>query len=325
MARAARLTSLTALALLVAVAPAAARSNGIRVSFAPQHALEGRDARISVRVRPAGVACTLRVRYHDGSRQQGLGRVVAKGGRAAWTWTVPTNVQAGRATATVQCGRAGTLTRRLMIVGRLLAPKIVLLQSGFSTRTVGTGTELSYGLILHNTSSTRDATQVSVQVNFVLSDDHLLGTDTHTVSLIRAGTDYYYGASVTFPGAAPIARLEVVLQTQGFAARQTHMPTLANIHLVPSTFDASRLGDVEGEIQNTDPSLSLQSASLSAVVFDAAGNILGGGSGLVFGGLPPGAREFLQFDGGLDVIPTQDAASVQVSVIPTWQQPSGLG
>jgi hypothetical protein len=323
MAKAARFTAITAVAVLVAVAPAAARSQGIHVSFAPQHALQGKDSRIAVTVSPAGVACTLQLRYHDGSYQHGLKRVVARGGRAAWRWTVPTTVQAGQATATVRCGRAGTLTRRLVVVGRLVAPKIIVSKTGFSTKVVGSGTQLSYGLILHNTSSTRDATRVSVQTNFVLADDHLLGTDTHSVALIRAGTDYYYGASVSFPGPAPVARLEVVLQTSGFAPHQAHMPTLANIHLVPGAYNPSWLGIVEGELQNTDPSLSLQSASLSAVVFDSAGNILGGGSGGVYGSLPPGAREFLKFDGGVDVIPTDQAASVQVSVTPMWQQASG--
>lgn len=324
MPKAARITALAAVAaLLVAVAPAAARSNGVRVSFAPQHALQGKDARISVTVRPAGAACTLAVRYHDGSRQQGLKRVVAHGGRASWTWTIPTTVQAGMATATVHCGRAGTLRRRLLIVGKLLAPKIVVTRSGFSTKSVGTGTELSYGLILHNSSATQDVTRLTVQTNFVMADDHLLGTDTHTVTLIPAGSDYYYGASLNFPGAAPIARLEVVLQGEAYAPHQSRMPTLANIHLVPGTFDPSWLGTVEGEVQNTDPSFALQSASLSAVVFDSAGNILGGGNGGLFGSLPPGARAFLKFDGGVDAIPTQEAASVQVSVTPKWQQAAG--
>ena len=323
MSKVARSTALAAVAVLVAVSPAAARGNGIRLAFAPQHAVEGRDARIAVTVRPARAACTLRVRYRDGSYQPGLKRVVARAGRAAWTWTVPTNVQAGEATATVRCGRAGTLTRSLLVVGRLVAPKIVVSNSGFSTKVVGTGTSLSYGLVLHNTSSTQDATKVTVQTNFVEPDDHLIGTDTHTVALIRAGTDYYYGASVSFPGSAPVARLEVVLQANGFVSDQSHMPTLANIHLVPSPYQPAWLGSVEGEIQNTDPSLSLQTASLSAVVFDSAGKILGGGNGGIYGNLPPGTREFLKFDGGVDVIPTADAASVQVSVTPTWQQATG--
>ena len=95
---------------------------------------------------------------------------------------------------------------------------------------------------------------------------------------------------IKFPGTAPITRLEVVIQVEKYQPRSLHNPTLANIHLVPGLFDPSWLGTIEGELQNTDLSLSLQSADLSAVVFDAAGNVLGGGSGFAFQTLPPGAR-----------------------------------
>jgi hypothetical protein len=324
MAKAARFTALAAVAVLAAVAPASARTRGLHVSSAPRHALQGTNARISVTVRPAGAACTLRLRYHDGSYQQGLARVVARGGLASWTWTVPTTVQAGQALATVRCGRAGSLTRTLVVVGRLIAPKIVVQQSGYSVRPGTTsGARLSYGLILHNASPTQDATSVTVQTNFVLADDHLLGTDTHTISTIGAGADYALGNTVSFPGAAPIARLEVVIQTGGFARHTLHLPTLANIHLVPGQFDPSWLGKVEGELQNTDPALTLRSATLSAVVFDQAGNILGGGNGFAFAALPPGAREFLSLGNGFDVIPMEKAAQARVSITPSWQQASG--
>jgi hypothetical protein len=216
------------------------------------------------------------------------------------------------------------VTRKLVIVGRLVAPKIVVQQTGFSIRPgPGAGSRLSYGLMLHNASPSTDATKVTVQTNFVLADDHLLGTDTRTVPAIGAGDDYALGNTVSFPGAAPIVRLEVVVQTGGFARHSLHLPTLANIHLVPNQFDPSWLGSVEGELQNTDPALTLQMSTLSGVVFDASGNILGGGNGFEIGILPPGAREFLKFGNGLDVIPMAKASQVKVSVSPTWQQASG--
>ena len=75
--------------------------------------------------------------------------------------------------------------------------------------------------------------------------------------------------------------------------------------------------------QNTDPALTLRSATLSAVVFDQAGNILGGGNGFAFAALPPGAREFLSLGNGFDVIPMEKAAQARVSITPSWQQASG--
>lgn len=323
MATAARLTAIAAAALVaVSAGSASARSTGIGFTFLPRHALQGNDAKISVSVRPAGARCTLSVRYHGGAQQAGLAPATAVGGRASWTWHVPTDGQAGSALATVRCAHAGSASRSLVIVGRLVGPKIAVTKQGFSIRpdSFGSGSRLSYGLILHNGSAESDALKVDVQVNFVLADDHLLGTDTQHVADIAPGSDWALGKTVSFPGAAPIVRLEVVIQVGGFAPQSIHVPTLANIHIVPEIFDPKWVGTIEGELQNTDPLLTLQSAQLSAVVFDSAGNVVGGGSGLAFQALPPGARLFLQLR-GFNVIPIENAASTMISITPTWLQP----
>ena len=323
MATAARLTAIAAVALVaVSAGTASARSTGIGFTFIPQHAVQGSNARISVSVRPAGVSCSLGVRYHGGTQQSGLSPVIASAGRASWTWQVPTTVQAGPAKATVRCAGAGSGSRSLVIVGRLVEPKIVVSKQGFSIRpnSYGSGNRLSYGLVLHN-AAPEDATGVSVQTNFVMGDDHLLGTDTQRVNGIAADSDYAVGNTVSFNGAAPIVRLEVVIQVTTYAKASIHYPTLANLHIVPEVFDPGWVGTIEGELQNTDPTMTLTSANLSAVVFDSAGNILGGGSGFIFQPLPPGVRQFLQLSNGFDVIPTQAAASTMVSIVPTWQRP----
>jgi hypothetical protein len=323
MATAARYIALAVVAVFaVCVGPASAQSTGIGFSFMPKHVLQGDPARIAVTVRPAGVSCSLKVSYFGGTTQTGLAPTVAAGGRAQWSWTVPTNVQAGLAKATVKCARAGAVTRPLVVIGRLIAPKIIVKQTGFSTRPQAfAGTRLSYGLMLHNESSTQDAKNVMVQTNFVLADGFLLGTDSQRLDWIAAGADYALGNTVSFPGLAPIVRLETVITVGAFAKASLTFPTLANIHLVPQVFDPNWLGTVEGELQNTDPLLILRNAQCTAVVFDAAGNILGGGSGYAFQTLPPGARQALQLGNGFDVIPYNKASSVTVSMTPSWQQP----
>ena len=323
MATAARLVAIAAAAVFaVSASPASARSTGIGFSFMPKHALQGDEARVAVTVRPAGARCTLSVRYVNGSLQDGLAATTAVGGRASWTWTVPTNVQAGQAQATVRCAKAGSAKRSLVIVGRLAAPKIVVKQSGFSLRPQPfMGTRLSYGMILHNGSTGQDAKTVTVQTNFVLGDGFLLGTDAQHVDGIAAGADYALGNTVSFPGLAPIVRLETVITVGSFVKPVIVFPTLANIHLMPQLFDAKWLGTVEGELQNTNPLMTLLNAQCSVVVFDATGNILGGGTGYAFQPLPPGAREALQLGNGFDVIPMEKAASAMISMVPSWQQP----
>jgi hypothetical protein len=320
MATAARLTALVAAAIFAG--SAAAQSSGIGFTFVPNHVVQGEDARVSVSVRPTGSRCTLLVAYQGGAKQGGLAAVTARSGHATWTWRVPADVQAGPARTTVRCLRAGSTTRSIVIVGRLIQEKITVDKQGFSMKpTTGGGTRLSYGLILHNSSQSKDALKVTVQTNFVMGDNNLLGTDTQRVDGIAAGSDYALGRMINFPGAAPITRLEVVVKVESFGPHSTHQPTLANIHLVPQIFDPKWLGSVEGELQNTDPAWILHSANLSAVVFDGSGNVLGGGSGFAFQSLQPGVREFIKLSNGFDAIPMDKASSMLVSVSSSWQQP----
>ena len=191
LAIAARLTAVAAVAAAAVFAgTASAQSTGVGFTLLPKKVVQGTDARVAVSVRPSGTRCTLNVRYQGGTQQPGLGATMATGGRAAWTWHVPTDVQAGPAQTTVRCARAGAATHVLLIVGRLVEPKITVTKQGFTTRAnPGAGTRLSYGLILHNDAQDRDAMDVSVQTNFVMGDNNLLGTDTQHITGIPAGSD----------------------------------------------------------------------------------------------------------------------------------------
>jgi len=320
LAIAARFIAIVAVAGVVAPG---ASSQGTGVGFAslPKKVVQGENATVTVSVRPSGSRCTLSVRYVGGTTQPGLTPAVATGGQVSWTWKVPSTVQAGPAAATARCARAGSITRRLMIVGRLVEPKITVLKQGFSTRANATqGTRLSYGVILHNESA-KDALEVTVQTNFVMADNNLLGTDSQRIAGIAAGGDFALGRMVNFPGSAPIARLEIVIQVRKYQPKSLHQPTLANLHFMPQITDAKWLGSIEGEIQNTDPALLLRSATLSAVIFDANDNVLGGGSGFSTQSLPPGTRAALKLSNGFDAIPFEKAAYSMVSINSSWEQP----
>ena len=178
-------------------------------------------------------------------------------------------------------------------------------------------TRLGYGLVRTTNHCSLDRVDRHGAVSFVLADDHLLGTDTQHVDAIRR-IGLGVGSTV-LPGRRSIARLEVVVRRK---LRRTAepVPTLANIHTVPLTYDPNWVGTIEGELQNTDPVRTLRSAQFSAIVFDSGGNIVGGGTGFAFQTLPPGARLFLQLS-GFDVIPVGKAATTMISITPAWQPP----
>ncbi len=209
----------------------------------------------------------------------------------------------------------------MVVVGGLLPPKLNVVKKGFSVRVRGNSENVSYGLVLRNTSPNGNALNVSALVNFVMPDDHLIGTASTQVPIINAGSFYFLGGEIGFQGAPPIQRLEVVINPGGRArSAKSFAPGLDNVHLVPDLSDAAWLGSVEGELINIHPTLALANSSMSCVIFDALGNIIGGCTGSAYFKLLPGTRSFFKLTNGADAIPFNTAASVSISIIPSYEQ-----
>jgi hypothetical protein len=319
--RARTLVSLTVMLSLCVASSAAAGSTGLRFSSFPDRALPGADVSIAVSDPRPSDQCALRVSYAGGAPQSGLPARAVAGHRVLWSWKVPSNARTGLAHVSVAC-KSGKLTRPLMVVGALAPPKIDVVKQGFSLKTPKFGGDsVSYGVVLANRSTTDDALDVYVLVNFVNDANVLIGSQSTNVKVIRAGSEYALGQSLAFPAAAPVSRLEIVVQV---GSRQPKAgPALvspANVRIVPSLTDPAWVGSVEGEIANENPELTMGSAALSGVVLDAAGNVVGGGTGSTYGSVPPGARVFVKLTSGFSSVPIAKAASVQFSVEPQFNE-----
>lgn len=298
---------------------ASGRAAGVQFVAGNSRVVQGNEMTVSVSVSPGGSRCSLAVRYKSGAKQRGLPVVTAANSYASWTWKVPRLVQPGRAVATASCSGAGRATRGFTVIGQIIPPKITVVKSGWTVRTYPyAGSGVSYGVILHNESKQSDAVDVDVLVNFVMADNRLIGSATSRISDIGAGADQAVGGELNFPGSAPIARLEVVVKV-GKRGPATHArPGISAVRVLPSIFEPAWCGSVEGELQNDQQALTLQFAQLTAVVLDASGNVIGGGSGFASAALPPAAREFFTISSGMRPIPTGKAATALVSVIPTY-------
>jgi hypothetical protein len=306
--------------LLLAMAISAGQGMaGPAVKFVTKaRAYQGRPYSATVSAR-TGASCTLAVRYKDGTAQGGLAAAQAVAGRATWKWTLPPVTAPGAARLTALCGKASA-RQTIIVVGTLIPPKIAVLKSGWSVRQRQVGSSVSYGVVLKNTSPNADALKVSLQVNFVMSDDKLVGTATQPIPLIGAGVTYNYAGSLQFPGTAPIAKLEfVIIVGERDKAQRLHRPAVDNVAAIPQQFDPAWTAWVQGEMINDHPSLTLKSAQLSAVLFDADGNVLGGATGTAFNVLPPGTRQVFKILNGIDSVPFARVASVAVSVVPTYE------
>jgi len=309
----------TALGVAVFAGSANGRPQAVYFVASPSRVVQGNPVTVTVAVSRLGARCSLSVRYKSGARQKGLGVVVASSGHASWTWQVPRQVQPGLTHVTASCAGAGRATRTLMVIGQVLPPKIDVVQTGWSVRTYPFGgSEVSWGVILANTSKKQDALDLEVLCNFVMADNRLIGSMAVRVSDIAADSKYATGGELTFPGGAPISRLEVVARI-GRGGPATHTkPGVSFIRVLPNPNEPAWTGSIEGEVQNDHPTRTIQSVMLSAVVLDSAGNILGGGSGFGVATLPPAARMFMKISDGMRPIPYAKAASAMVSVVPTY-------
>lgn len=158
-------------------------------------------------------------------------------------------------------------------------------------RVQGGGENVLYGLVLQNASPNGNALNVGVLVNFVMPDNHLIGSASAQIPIINAASQYDLGGEISFGGAPTISRLEVVIDPGGRAkSAKNFSPALDNVHLVPNAFDPQWLGSVEGDEINIHPTLTLQSSNMSCVVFDAQGNVLGGSAAATSSSFPGRAR-----------------------------------
>jgi hypothetical protein len=198
---------------------------------------------------------------------------------------------------------------------------VVADKQGFSQRPdrYGTGSSFSYGMFLRNTSDTQDAQNVYVLVNMVAASGELIGTATRTIPLIAAGQTYALGDSLSLRTQVAVSKLELTIRLGAHQLKQPHnSPEFANVRIVPAQGDPGWVGEVDGEVLNSTPALTLTNAKLSIVLLDAAGNPVGGGTGYTFAPLPSGSRMVFLATSGFSAVPLDRALTPVVSAEPAY-------
>lgn len=277
-------------------------------------------------------ACVAEIVYADGLRQQ-TGVKAGHGRTVFWVVRIPTNAALGRAHWSVQCGlqfrRSGAWVVQPVVAsgsknrpgGGDSGPHIAVDKQGFSQHPTGynNGSNLSYGLLLKNTSTTEDATQVYLLINFAAADGELIGTVTRTIELIGAGQQYALGDSATLRTETPVAKLEVTIRVLAHAkAKPLPMPHFVNVRILPDQNQPDFVGEVDGEVVNDTSPFTMNSARLSVVLLNAAGNIVGGGTGMVLAPLPSGSRMVFLAQNGFAAVSSADAVVPIITVEPSY-------
>lgn len=322
-ARPTRIALVAVLAALCAVPAGAAAldaGSSLRISFLPQKTFRGQNAKLTVVARPGGVRCTGRVVYADGQRHA-LKPTTARRGKATWTWRVPLNVRLGAATVNVSCNAAGRVSRVFTVTGAPTEPaRVEIAKEGFSQRVRNGRREVSYGIVLANVSPQNDALSVSAHVNLLDATNTVLKTDVTTVSTIGAAAQHFLGGSVTIPEGIPVSTLETIIRIGAQQPKALKMPELTDYRILPSPFDPGWVGAVMFQAFNDEPLLLFSSPKISVVIFDASGNVIGGGTGFASASLAPGVRAQYDATGGLSAIPSDRAASAGISVLGRYER-----
>ena len=148
----------------------------------------GQPVKVSVRT-PSLAACLAEARYSDGSRQSS-GIKHAHDGLVTWTVRVPNNAALGQAAGRSAAASPGSARARWLVKPAAATkvdstPHLMVDKQGFSQRNdkLGTGSTVSYGLLLKNTSTTQDATETYLLINFATASGELIGTVTKKVEL----------------------------------------------------------------------------------------------------------------------------------------------
>jgi hypothetical protein len=282
----------------------------------------GQTVKISVATASKGV-CLAQVRYADGAVQEsGIKR--PSGRRVGWTIRVPNNAMLGVARWSVRCGvnfqRLGSW--RVAVTTTVEAvPRVLIDKEGFTQRPdkIGTGSDVSYGLLLKNTSVKEDAQNVYLLINFVTANGELVGSATTTVKMIGAGETYAYGNIMLLRTQATVAKLEVTVRVGAQAPTKARvLPHFVNVAIIPNTLDPGFVSEVDGEIVNDTSPQTLTSARISMVILNAAGAIVGGGTGLVYSPLPSGSRMVFLARMGFTAIRVDQAVTPVISVDPAY-------
>lgn len=323
-ARIAVVTALLALVVPAAATGAVDAGQSFRFGSAPTRVTQGQLASVSVVVRPTGVLCAASVRYANAAVQK-LAPVRARSNRASWRFKVPANAEPGSASVNVTCGRAGTGVRRFLVAAapKASAPaRVTVRASGFSQRVRLAGRTVSYGVEVQNHSPENDALDVTVLVNFLDANGRVVDTDSSRIEAIAAGSVFFHGGNTSIPDASFVSRIEIVARVGGQAPKRKLSAAFADILIQAKRSEPQWVGAVVGQIENDHATHMITRTSVSAVIYDSSGAIIGGTTGRMGETLLPGVRAYFQASSGVDSIATDKAYSASVSTLSTFEATS---
>ncbi len=177
--------------------------------------------------------------------------------------------------------------------------KVVVITSGYA----------DYGLVLRNRSLTRDAIDVTVEVEAVDGRGRSL-TDSYTaVTLIPAAADFVISGALIWRGSPELAGIETEVHVGQTAPRRRRLPPVKHVSVTSS-------GGVIGSFTNPYKKPLPESATIYGVVLDSRGRIVAAGYDLTDAVTRPGATVAFDILGTSTTVQLDAVTSAKVSVDP---------
>jgi len=185
--------------------------------------------------------------------------------------------------------------------------KVVVEKAGFSHE--AQYGELAYGIVLKNPSS-MDATEVQVSINMLDKSGTILSTEDSMINVIPAGETYYFGGSTYIEGSKP-KKMEAFVDVGSSESAQYALPEVSKVRIVRDDWGGfSVRGQVKNNLDGTLSSL----ATITCVVFDKNGKVVGGGFTYLDSDLPSGRTAGFEIVNGPGAIPPSKAAEAKASM-----------
>jgi hypothetical protein len=166
-----------------------------------------------------------------------------------------------------------------------------------------------YGLVLRNRSLTRDAIDVTVEVEAVDGRGRLLTDDYAAITLIPAGADFVISGALIWKGSLELAGIETEVHVGQTEPRRRRLPPVKHASVTSS-------GGITGSLTNQYKKPLPEGATVYGVVLDSRGRIVAAGYDPTDAVTRPGATVAFDILGTSTTVQLDAVTSAKVSVDP---------
>jgi hypothetical protein len=190
---------------------------------------------------------------------------------------------------------------------------VIVIKSGVVPRGEGSGDAeygyAQYGLVLRNRSLTRDALDVSVEVEAVDARGRSFTDSYTTVTVIPAAANFVISGALIWGDSVDIAGIETEVHVGQTAPRRRRLPPVKHVSVTNS-------GGISGSLTNPYKKPLPESATIYGVVLDSQGRIVAAGGDLADAVTRPGGTVSFDILGNSTTAQLDAVTSAKVSVDP---------